>query len=148
MKTGFGSLMSVHWRFAAAFSLVSGTVMPVISASVKVLFTRIWPNCVRSACLRSKWIEFVLCVRQVKSRLSLLGDRAAEAAAERVARLEVLVEAALPDLRRRPQISAHRLLLSTTAAFMSDIRATVKHAAETSDRHRLDSRPKVRHKRH
>ena len=69
-KTGFGSLMSVHWRFAAAFSLVSGTVMPVISASVNVLFTRIWPNCVRSACLRSKWIEFVLCVRQVKRRLS------------------------------------------------------------------------------
>ena len=27
-KTGFGSLMSVHARLAAAFSLVSGTVMP------------------------------------------------------------------------------------------------------------------------
>ena len=69
-KTGLGSLMSVHCRFAAAFSLVSGTVRPTISASVKVLLTRICPNCVRSACVRSKWIEFVLCVRPVKSRLS------------------------------------------------------------------------------
>src|SRR5439155_404789 len=51
-KTGFGSLMSVHCRLAAAFSLVSGTVMPVISASVNVLFTSGWPNCVRSAYVR------------------------------------------------------------------------------------------------
>ena len=34
-KTGFGSAMSVHARLAVAFSLVSGTVMPVTSASVK-----------------------------------------------------------------------------------------------------------------
>ena len=94
-KTGFGSLMSVQARFAAAFSLVSGTVMPVISASVKVLLTRIWPNCVRSACGASKWIWFVFSVRQVNRMLSVLGDRAAEAAAEDVADVEVLVEAAL-----------------------------------------------------
>ncbi len=48
-KTGFGSLMSVQARLAAAFSLVSGTVMPVTSASVNALFTSGWPNCVRSA---------------------------------------------------------------------------------------------------
>ena len=48
-KTGFGSLMSVYSRFAAAFSLVSGTVRPVTSASVNALFTSGLPNCVRSA---------------------------------------------------------------------------------------------------
>jgi hypothetical protein len=41
--------MSVQARLAAAFSLVSGTVMPVISASVNVLLTSGLPNCVRSA---------------------------------------------------------------------------------------------------
>jgi len=40
--------MSPQPRFAAAFSLVSGTVIPVISASVKVLLTSGLPNCVRS----------------------------------------------------------------------------------------------------
>ena len=63
--------MSVHARFAAAFSLVSGTVMPVISASVKVLLTRVWPNCVRSAWTRLKWIWFVFSVRQVNQMLSV-----------------------------------------------------------------------------
>src|SRR3972149_3086880 len=43
-KTGFGSLMSVQARFAAAFSLVSGTVMPVTSAGVEGGVTRGVPD--------------------------------------------------------------------------------------------------------
>ena len=41
--------MSVQERLAVAFSLVSGTVMPVTSASVKALFTSGWPKGVPSA---------------------------------------------------------------------------------------------------
>ena len=63
--------MSVHARFAAAFSLVSGTVMPVTSASVKALLTSGWPNCVRSAYGVLKWIWFVFSVRQVNQMLSV-----------------------------------------------------------------------------
>src|SRR5262249_23248202 len=70
-KTGFGSEMSVHARLAAAFSLVSGTVMPVTSASVNVLFTSGRPNCVRSAYGVLKWIWFVFRVRQVNQMLSV-----------------------------------------------------------------------------
>ena len=36
--------MSVQARFAVAFSLVSGTLMPVTRASVKALFTSGWPK--------------------------------------------------------------------------------------------------------
>src|SRR5919106_240872 len=46
-KTGLGSSISVHERLAAAFSLVSGTVIPVTSASVSALFTRGRPKRVR-----------------------------------------------------------------------------------------------------
>ena len=70
-NTGFGSLMSVHCRFAAAFSLVSGTVMPVIRASVNVLLTSGLPNCVRSAYGALKWIWFVFSVRHVNQMLSV-----------------------------------------------------------------------------
>ena len=42
----------------------------MISAIVKALLTRIWPNWVRPACTASKWIEFVLCVSPVKRMLS------------------------------------------------------------------------------
>ena len=42
-NTGLGSMMSVHARLAAAFSLVSGTDMPVINASVKVELTSVRP---------------------------------------------------------------------------------------------------------
>ena len=38
-KTGWGSVMSVQARFAAACSLVSGTVRPVTSASVNAELT-------------------------------------------------------------------------------------------------------------
>ena len=48
-NTGFGSVISPQPRLAAAFSLVSGTVIPRTNASVKALFTSGCPNCVRSA---------------------------------------------------------------------------------------------------
>ena len=63
--------MSVQARFAAAFSLVSGTVRPVISASVKALFTSGRPNCVRAARGSSKWSGFVFIVRHVNQMLSV-----------------------------------------------------------------------------
>src|SRR4051794_18038734 len=43
-KTGWGSLTSVHARFAVAFSLVSGTLSPTTSESVKQLFTSGFSN--------------------------------------------------------------------------------------------------------
>jgi hypothetical protein len=55
---------------AAAFSLVSGTVMPVISARVNALFTSGLPNCVRSEYGVLKWIWFVFSVRHVNQMLS------------------------------------------------------------------------------
>ena len=70
-KTGFGSLMSVHARFAAAFSDVSGTVRPVTSATVKALFTSGRPNCVRSAYGTLKCTGFVFMVRHVNQMLSV-----------------------------------------------------------------------------
>src|SRR5918996_2330821 len=70
-KTGFGSLMSVHERFAAAFSLVSGTVMPVTTASVKVEFTRGRPKRVRSANGTLKCTWFVFIVKHVNQTLSV-----------------------------------------------------------------------------
>src|SRR5262249_31738672 len=69
-NTALGSVTSVHARLAAAFSLVSGTVIPVISARVKVLFTSGRRNRVRSAYGTLKWIWFVFIVRQVNPPLS------------------------------------------------------------------------------
>ena len=48
-NTGLGSEMSVHARFAVAFSLVSHTDRPVTSDSVKQLFTSMRPNRVPAA---------------------------------------------------------------------------------------------------
>ena len=63
--------MSVQARFAAAFSLVSGTVMPVTSASVNALLTSGLPNWVRSAYAVLKWSWLVFMVRQVNQMLSV-----------------------------------------------------------------------------
>ncbi len=70
-NTGFGSLMSVQARFAAAFSLVSGTVSPVISASVNALFTSGRSKRVRAANGSLKCIGFVFIVRHVNQMLSV-----------------------------------------------------------------------------
>src|SRR5262249_60819741 len=45
-----------------------------------------------------------------------LGDGAAEAAAEHVADLEVLVEPSAPDLRRRARFRGHQCLLSVSSS--------------------------------
>ena len=70
-NTGLGSLMSVHSRFAAAFSLVSGTVSPVTTASVNALFTSGCSKRVRAAYGSSKCIGFVFIVRHVNQMLSV-----------------------------------------------------------------------------
>jgi len=49
----------VPGEVAAAFSLVSGTVSPVTTASVKVLLTSGLPNEVRFVCSSLTWIWFV-----------------------------------------------------------------------------------------
>ena len=64
-------MMSVQERFAVAFSLVSGTVMPVTSASVNVLLTSGRPNRVRSAKGTLKCTWFVFMVRHVNQTLSV-----------------------------------------------------------------------------
>src|SRR6185436_14305578 len=69
-NTGRGSSMSVQDRLAAAFSLVSGTVRPTTSASVKALFTSGFPNWVRAAYGSLKWIGLVFIVRHVNQMLS------------------------------------------------------------------------------
>ena len=63
--------MSVHSRFAAAFSLVSGTVRPVTTASVNALFTSGCSNRERAAYGSSKCIGFVFIVRHVNQMLSV-----------------------------------------------------------------------------
>ena len=70
-KTGFGIEMSVHARFAVAFSLVSGTVMPVTSASVNALLTSGFPKRVRSAYGTLKCSWFVFSVSSVNQMLSV-----------------------------------------------------------------------------
>src|SRR5919106_3779285 len=70
-KTGLGSSISVHERLAAAFSLVSGTVIPVTSASVSALFTRGRPKRVRSANGTLKCTWFVFIVKHVNQTLSV-----------------------------------------------------------------------------
>jgi hypothetical protein len=53
-------------------------------------------------------VDRVRIVRQPREeQIVLLGDGAAEAAREDVSRLEVLVEAAVPDLRGRRRVTAH-----------------------------------------
>src|SRR5439155_1492754 len=61
-NTGAGSRTSSQPRFATAFSLVSATDRPVISASVKVESTSRCPKRVLSAKGVLKWTWFVLCV--------------------------------------------------------------------------------------
>src|SRR6478736_583625 len=69
--TGLGSLMSVQERFAVAFSLVSGTLIPVTRARVNVLLTSGLPNSVRAANSWLKWTWLVFKVRQVNQMLSV-----------------------------------------------------------------------------
>ena len=94
--------MSVHERLAVAFSLVSGTVMPVMRARVNA---RVDERLCEAACPRCtgslKCIWFVFSVRQREPDVVGLGDRAAEPALVEVADVEVLVEPPAPDLRRR-----------------------------------------------
>ena len=63
--------MSVQERLAVAFSLVSGTVRPVTSASVKALLTSGLPNGVPFANSSLKCIWFVFSVRHVNHTLSV-----------------------------------------------------------------------------
>jgi hypothetical protein len=70
-KTGLGSLMSVQARLAVAFSLVSGTLMPVTRASVNALLTSGLPNRVRAANSLLKWTWLVFIVRHVNQMLSV-----------------------------------------------------------------------------
>jgi hypothetical protein len=69
-NTGAGSLISPQPRLATAFSLVSGTLSPVTSASVRVLFTSGRPKRVRAAweALKCTWLVFI--VRHVNQTLS------------------------------------------------------------------------------
>ena len=114
-----------------------------------MLLTRIWPNCVRSACAASKWIEFVLWVSAGEEDVVVLGDRAAEAAAEDVADVEVLVEAALPDFRcgsRRqwpcvPPFASDRILRArstTGASIISPSSATAPRPSRSPRLGRLE----------
>ena len=143
-KTGFGSLMSVQARFAAAFSLVSGTVSPVTSASVKALLTSGRPKRVRSA-YGVVEVHLVRVHRQT-GEPDVVGfrDRPPEAAPEDVSGLEVLVEAAAPELRGRGLLGWHASApFVPWHVYMSDIREGVKPTASTP----LDTRLEVRHKR-
>ena len=91
--------MSVIAKFAAAFSLVSGTVMPSTSAIVTPLLTRGSPNCVRAA-VRDVEVHLVRVHRQQgHPDVVRLGDGSPQTAPIDVADVDVLVEPTAPLLR-------------------------------------------------
>ena len=116
-KTGFGSLMSLQPRLAAAFSDVSLTARPRTSASVNVETTSGCPNSVRAAQTAVE-VHLVRVHRQVREPDVVgLGDGAAEPAPVDVSGCEVLVEATAPLLAHLPPRRSPRRPVSPAPRF-------------------------------